>query len=416
MGKAKWLKWAVALVVVLALAGGLWAWWPRGDQGLQIQGKEFQVRRGSIRRMVVSTGTVKPQVGAEVKVGARVSGRVEKLLVNIGQPVKAGQVVALIEHEDLVAKLHQAQAELNADKARLERVKTTGPKEIARAQAELTEAKATVDLTTLDFGRQQKMRTSDLVAQDALDRAREKHLVAQARLTASTAKLNQVQHSYQQDVKVAQADLAASQAKLVTAQVNLNYATIRAPIDGVVSSVSTQEGETVAASLSAPTFITIVDLARLQVDDFVDETDIGMVKVGQKAFFTVDAYPDKKFMGEVEAIQPSAKIVDDVVYYPVTIKIQGDYQNQLKPEMTATVSIIAGVRRGVLLIPAPAIRRKGGKSMVYVRSEGKTELKPVTVGWTEELRAQVTDGLKEGETVVIPISAPLTAAKPGGGR
>ncbi|MBU1155405.1 MAG: efflux RND transporter periplasmic adaptor subunit [Proteobacteria bacterium] len=416
MGKAKWLKWAVALVVVLALAGGLWAWWPRGDQGLQIKGKEFQVRRGSIRRMVVSTGTVKPQVGAEVKVGARVSGRVEKLLVNIGQPVKAGQVVALIEHEDLVAKLHQAQAELNADKARLERVKTTGPKEIARAQAELTEAKATVDLTTLDFGRQQKMRTSDLVAQDALDRAREKHLVAQARLTASTAKLNQVQHSYQQDVKVAQADLAASQAKLVTAQVNLNYATIRAPIDGVVSSVSTQEGETVAASLSAPTFITIVDLARLQVDDFVDETDIGMVKVGQKAFFTVDAYPDKKFMGEVEAIQPSAKIVDDVVYYPVTIKILGDYQNQLKPEMTATVSIIAGVRRGVLLIPAPAIRRKGGKSMVYVRSEGKTELKPVTVGWTEELRAQVTDGLKEGETVVIPISAPLTAAKPGGGR
>jgi len=416
LGKAKWLKWAVALVVVLALAGGLWAWWPRGDQGLQIKGKEFQVRRGSIRRMVVSTGTVKPQVGAEVKVGARVSGRVEKLLVNIGQPVKAGQVVALIEHEDLVAKLHQAQAELNADKARLERVKTTGPKEIARAQAELTEAKATVDLTTLDFGRQQKMRTSDLVAQDALDRAREKHLVAQARLTASTAKLNQVQHSYQQDVKVAQADLAASQAKLVTAQVNLNYATIRAPIDGVVSSVSTQEGETVAASLSAPTFITIVDLARLQVDDFVDETDIGMVKVGQKAFFTVDAYPDKKFMGEVEAIQPSAKIVDDVVYYPVTIKILGDYQNQLKPEMTATVSIIAGVRRGVLLIPAPAIRRKGGKSMVYVRSEGKTELKPVTVGWTEELRAQVTDGLKEGETVVIPISAPLTAAKPGGGR
>jgi len=416
LGKAKWLKLAVALVVVLALAGGLWAWWPRSDQGLQIQGKEYQVKRGPIRRMVVSTGTVKPQVGAEVKVGARVSGRVEKLLVSIGQQVKAGQVVALIEHEDLEAKLRQAQAELNADKARLERVKTTGPKEIARAQAELTEAKATVDLTTLDFDRQQKMRTSDLVAQDALDRAREKHLVAQARLTAATAKLNQVQHSYQQDVKVAQADLAASQAKLVTAQVNLNYSTIRAPIDGVVSSVSTQEGETVAASLSAPTFITIVDLARLQVDDFVDETDIGLVKVGQKAFFTVDAYPDKKFMGAVDAIQPSAKIVDDVVYYPVTIKILGDYQNQLKPEMTATVSIVAGVRRGVLLIPAPAIRRKGGKTMVYVRRDGQVTLQPVQVGWTENLRAEITDGLKEGETVIIPMSAPLTAAKPGGGR
>ena len=414
MGKAKWLKWAVAVVVILALAGGLWAWWPRNDQGPQIQGKDFQVKRGSIRRMVVSTGTVKPQVGAAVKVGARVSGRVDKLLVSIGQAVKAGQVVALIEHRDLEAKLRQAKAELNADKARLNRVKITGPKEIVRAQAELNEAKATLDLTSLDFNRQQKMRTSDLVAQDALDRAKEKHLVAQARLNAATAKLNQVKQSYLQDLKVAQADLAASEAKLTTAQVNLDYATIRAPIDGVVSSVSTQEGETVAASLSAPTFITIVDLARLQVDDFVDETDIGLVKLGQLAFFTVDAYPDKKFMGEVEAIQPSANVVDDVVYYPVTIKIRGDYQNQLKPEMTATVNIIAGVHRGALLVPTPAIRRKGGKTMVYVRKGDKITLQPVQVGWTEGLRAEITEGLEEGQTVIIPISAPLTMAKPAG--
>jgi HlyD family secretion protein len=414
--KAKGLKWTAAALVILALAAGLWTWWPEGDQDLQVSGREFQVKRGAIRRMVVSTGTVKPQVGAEVKVGARVSGRVEKLLVSIGQTVKAGQVVALIEHQDLEAKLRQAQAELNADQARLVRVQTTGPKEIARAQAELTEAKATLDLTTLDYGRQEKMRSSDLVAQDALDRAREKHQVAQARLKAAQAKLNQVRHTYEQDVKVAQADLAASQAKLATAQVNLDYATIRAPIDGVVSSVSTQEGETVAASLSAPTFITIVDLARLQVDDFVDETDIGLVKLAQKAFFTVDAYPEQKFRGEVEAIQPSAKIVDDVVYYPVTVKILGDYQDKLKPEMTATVSIIAGVRRDALLIPAPAVRRKAGKTMVYVKREGKVVLVPVEVGWTEELRAQITEGLQEGETVIIPTSAPLTSARPGAGR
>ena len=416
MKKAKGLKWTAAALVILALAAGRWTWWPEGDQDLQVSGREFQVKRGAIRRMVVSTGTVKPQVGAEVKVGARVSGRVEKLLVSIGQTVKAGQVVALIEHQDLEAKLRQAQAELNADQARLVRVQTTGPKEIARAQAELTEAKATLDLTTLDYGRQEKMRSSDLVAQDALDRAREKHQVAQARLKAAQAKLNQVRHTYEQDVKVAQADLAASQAKLATAQVNLDYATIRAPIDGVVSSVSTQEGETVAASLSAPTFITIVDLARLQVDDFVDETDIGLVKLAQKAFFTVDAYPEQKFRGEVEAIQPSAKIVDDVVYYPVTVKILGDYQDKLKPEMTATVSIIAGVRRDALLIPAPAVRRKAGKTMVYVKREGKVVLVPVEVGWTEELRAQITEGLQEGETVIIPTSAPLTSARPGAGR
>ena len=210
MEKAKWLKWALAAVLVAALAGGAWVWWPQGGQEAQIQGKQFQVRRGGIRRLVVSTGTVKPQVGAEVKVGARVSGRVEKLLVSIGQPVKAGQVVAVIEHKDLEAKLHQAEAELRAEQARLGRVKAVGPREIARAEAELSEAKATLDLTTLDFGRQQKMRTSDLVAQDALDRAREKHQVSQARLAAATAKLNQVKQSYQQDLKVAEADLAAA--------------------------------------------------------------------------------------------------------------------------------------------------------------------------------------------------------------
>ncbi|MCB2190240.1 MAG: efflux RND transporter periplasmic adaptor subunit [Deltaproteobacteria bacterium] len=414
MGKARGLKWAVTGVVIVALAGGLWAWWPDGDQKRQIQGKDFQVKRGTIRRMVVSTGTVKPQVGAEVKVGARVSGRVEKLLVSIGQKVQAGQVVAVIEHRDLEAKLSQAQAELNADKARLQRIKTTGPKEIARAEFELAEAKATLDLSSLDFQRQEKMRTSDLVAQDALDRAREKHLVAQARLNAAKAKLNQAQHSYQQDLKVAEADLAASQARLVTAQVNLNYATIRAPITGVVSSVSTQEGETVAASLSAPTFINIVDLSRLQVDDFVDETDIGMVKVDQKAFFTVDAYPHKKFMGVVESIQPSANIVDDVVYYPVTIKILGDYQDQLKPEMTATVSIITGVRRDVLIVPAPAIRRKGGKSMVHVRRDGQVSLQPVQVGWTEDSWAEITEGLEQGQTLIVPMNTPMAASRSGG--
>ncbi len=148
MEKAKWLKWALAAVLVAALAGGAWVWWPQGGQEAQIQGKQFQVRRGSIRRLVVSTGTVKPQVGAEVKVGARVSGRVEKLLVSIGQPVKAGQVVAVIEHKDLEAKLHQAEAELRAEQARLGRVKAVGPREIARAEAELSEAKATLDLTT----------------------------------------------------------------------------------------------------------------------------------------------------------------------------------------------------------------------------------------------------------------------------
>ena len=368
------------------------------------------MKLGTIRRLVVSTGTVKPQVGAEVKVGARVSGRVEKLLVSIGQTVKAGQVVAVLEHKDLRAKLDQAEAELTSAQAKLVRVQATGPRLVTQAQAELAEAKATIELTALDRKRQEKMRSTDLVAQDALDRAKERHLVAAAKVNAAQAKLVQVQKAFEQDLKVARADLAAAKAKVTTAQVGLDYATVRAPISGVVSSVSTQEGETVAASLSSPTFINIVDLSRLQVDDFVDETDIGKVKVGQFAFFTVDAYPHRKFMGKVESVQPSAKIVDDVVYYPVTIKIMGEYQGLLKPEMTATVSIISGVRKDVPLVPLKAVRRKKGATLVYLQQDGQVKPTPVKLGWSENVMAQVMEGLQPGQTVILPKGTAMPSA------
>lgn len=403
------------LTLVVALAGALvlvvaLVWWlagHRSSQTAQIQGRTDKVVRGTIRRLVVSTGTVKPQVGAEVKVGARVSGRVEKLLASIGQTVKAGQVVAVIEHADLQAKLAQAQAELAAYEARLRRVRTTGPKEIARAQAELAEAKATLQLTSVDLKRQEQMRKGDLVAQDAVDRAQERQQVAEAKVASAVARLAQVQHSFRQDLRVSQADEGAAKARLASAQVNLDYATVRAPIAGVVSSVTTQEGETVAASLSAPTFITIVDLSRLQVDDFVDETDIGRVKVGQQATFTVDAYPGRKFQGVVDAVQPSAKIVDDVVYYDVVIKILGNYHGLLKPEMTATVSIVTAVRHNVLTVPLEAVRQRGKRGLVYVREKGKVKPVPVQVGWNESGRVEIIKGLKEGQAIIVPSSSPL---------
>lgn len=407
MARKRGLKILILVVLAAAAAAAWWFWSQRPSQGQQIQGRPEMVTRGTVRHLVVSTGTVKPQVGAEVKVGARVSGRVEKLLVSIGQKVKAGEVVAVIEHKDLVARLEQAKAELAADQARLQRVLTTGPKEIARAEADLGEARATVEFTALDFKRQQQMRQGDLVAQDALDRARERHLVAQARLAAAKARLAQVQQSFQQDLKVAQADLAAARARLATTQVNLDYATVRAPISGVVSSVSTQEGETVAASLSAPTFITIVDLSRLQVDDFVDETDIGRVKLGQEATFTVDAYPGRTFLGRVDAIQPSAKIVDDVVYYDVVIKILVKYQGLLKPEMTATVSIVTGVRSNALTVPAEAVRQRGGRGLVYLREGDQVRSQPVLVGWSEAGRVEILKGLQEGQVVIVPKAPPL---------
>jgi hypothetical protein len=133
---------------------------------------------------------------------------------------------------------------------------------------------------------------------------------------------------------------------------------LRAPIAGVVASVATQEGETVAAGLSAPTFVTIVDLERLQVDAYVDEVDIGRIQVGQRALFTVDAFPARDFSGRVAAIYPTATIQDNVVKYVVALDIDDDYRGLLRPEMTANVRIELE-SRDVLAVPSRAIQQQG---------------------------------------------------------
>jgi HlyD family secretion protein len=352
------------LVAVLIAAGiAAWYFWADSPDTSAPKGKQVKVKRGPIKRLVTSTGTVTTQVGATVKVGARVSGRVEKLLVAVGQQVEAGQVVAIIEHRDLQARLDQARAELNEVRVQLKQAK-------------------------LDLKRRDQLVKDDMISREEADQA-------------------------QREVEVLNARLTAAEARLVTARINLEYATIKAPIGGVVAEVSTQEGETVAASLSSPTFITIVDLGRLQVDDYVDETDVGLVKPGQAAWFTVDAFPDKRFKGKVQAIHPSARIIDNVVYYTVIIQIDDEYQGLLKPEMTANVSIIVGSRPDVLLVPTGAVRRKKGKEIVYLKDQEAVRPQTVITGWSHENRTEIKKGLKEGQTVVVPQTSSRAPQGPG---
>jgi HlyD family secretion protein/macrolide-specific efflux system membrane fusion protein len=201
---------------------------------------------------------------------------------------------------------------------------------------------------------------------------------------------------------VAKAELAAARALEDTAHINLDYATLRAPISGVVSSITTQEGETVAASLNAPTFINIVDLGRLQVDDYVDETDIGLIKVGQEAFFTVDAYPGRGFRGKVEAVHPSALLIDNVVYYTVVIRITESYRDLLKPEMTASISIVVDKKDKAVWVPSQAVRLREGRQTVFVQRDGRVEPQDVEVGWSEAGRSEIVSGLAPGQKVLVP--------------
>jgi macrolide-specific efflux system membrane fusion protein len=211
----------------------------------------------------------------------------------------------------------------------------------------------------------------------------------------------------QEDIDVAERDCKAAQAQVnllkETIKYNetqLSYATIVAPISGIIASVSTQEGETVAAGLSAPTFVTIIDLSRLQVDTFVDETDIGRVKNEQPAIFTVDAYPDKEFSGKVIAVYPKAIIQQNVVYYDVIIAITNT-EGLLKPDMTASVTISAGNRDNVLSVPNKAVKRESEQKVVYILQNDKAVRKTVKTGWKDSNYTEILEGVTEGETVII---------------
>ena len=210
---------------------------------------------------------------------------------------------------------------------------------------------------------------------------------------------------YIEDRKQAVAAVAQAVSALENAKVILTYATLTAPIPGVIASVATQEGETAAAGMVAPTFVTIIDFDRLEVDAMVDEVDIGKVRVGQKAIFTVDSFPAREFPGKVVAIYPDAVLLENVVYDDVVVEIQGNGDKVLRPQMTASATIFLDAKTGVLAIPAKAVKRERGKSVVYVVQDAQPQPREVKVGWKDGTWIEVVSGLQEGETILRAASS-----------
>jgi len=244
--------------------------------------------RRTVANMVNATGTVRLRVGSEVRVGSQLSGIVKKLNVTVGSHVRAGEVIAEIDNATIEARLADAEAQDDLDQATLKR---------ARVNYE---------------------RARKLVSQGLVPLQQEQDL---------QLAFEEAQAKYQKSLR--DRDLI---------KVDLNYVYIRAPISGTVASVATQKGETVAASFTAPTFVTIIADNALQLVAMVDETDIANVRTGNPVTFTVDSFSSRDFPGTVARIAPKATIVSGVVNYEVTINISQNAQ-LLKPDMTANVSI-----------------------------------------------------------------------------
>lgn len=309
----------IVVVVLAAIAAALWFW--KGRSGADEQRfRTSKVEQGDIRVAISATGTLNAL--STVDVGSEVSGKVTEVLADFNDRVRKGQVIARIDPSTFEAQIAQGDAT------------------IASARANLQTAQATLRNAELDYGRKASLVQQKLIARGDLDQALAARDQARAQVTAAEAQIRQQQASTQ------------------NFRLNLGRTVILSPVDGVVLNRSVEPGQTVAASLQAPVLFKIAeDLVRMEIVLAVDESDIGQVKQGQAVSFTVDAFPDRQFRGEVSQVRLSATNTNNVITYPVVVAVDNS-DEVLLPGMTTNAEIEVSRRDNILKVPNAAMRFK----------------------------------------------------------
>lgn len=318
-------------IVVISLVG----WFM--SNGAEVSTATYKMRtveKGEIFRAVAASGSINAVI--EVEVGSQISGQIKELFADFNDEVKKGDMVALIDPEIYEMRLKQRSAELAIAKA-----------DIQSKQAQLASDEAALVFTKRDMARKQKLFDQGNVSSAMIEAAEVEQQKAQNKVLMSKAAIANSEANIQQ-----------RQSALEQARVELSRTQIRAPIDGVIIARQVDVGQTVAASMQAPTLFQIAnDLREIRVEASVDEADIGQVKSGQEVSFTVDAYPDRQFGGDVEVVRLAPEMAQNVVTYTVTILAKNEDMSLL-PGMTANIEIVTGRRDDVLRVPNEAIRFK----------------------------------------------------------
>jgi HlyD family secretion protein len=367
------------------------------------------VERGDIVKTISATG--KLQAVVTVQVGSQVSGRIAELHADFNSRVTKGQIVARLDPSLFQAQLAQSQANLANAHARLE----TAGNAVANQEASLASAAANRDrVQAARNDSERAYRSMQQVADTGAVSSREVE-TAQAALAQADAQLQQAAAQVEQaraqlssarsQVNEARASVKQQQAAVELAQANLGYTIIRAPIDGVVIARNVDVGQTVAASLQAPTLFLIAnDLTRMQVLADIDEADVGQLSESSKVSFTVDAYPRDTFNGRVSQIRLNPQTVQNVVTYTAVIDVANP-ELKLRPGMTATVTATVAESRDALRVPNAALRFRAGEARgpAVWKLEGKDQLTPVRVkpGITDGAHTEILSGnLNAGDQIV----------------
>jgi len=333
-----------------------------------------QVELGPIISTVSSTGTVTPVT--TVQVGSQVSGQIRELYVDFNSKVQEGQVIARIDPENFESRVRQADAELAVARANVTIQRATVERtraELENAYAALAATKAQTEKARVvlvhakrDLDRKRALHQQAIISKSQIDDAVAAHDQAHAQLIATEAQ-EQAQASIvlsrkaqvkmsQAQVEHALAQVNQREAALHNSKIDLEHTVIRSPLDGLVIQRNVDIGQTVAASLQAPTLFTIAqDLRNMQVDTNVDEADIGRIQVGQRVTFTVDAFPGRDFTGQVKQIRKAPQTIQNVVTYTVVVTAENQDQHLL-PGMTANVQLVIDERQAVLKVSNAALR------------------------------------------------------------
>ena len=356
--KKKYLLWILGLLLIAGGVGGYLYYYK--DSEASVKYRTVKVERGSLATYVTANGTINPVI--TVLVGSQVSGTIQKLYADYNSRVKKDQLIAQIDPAIFQAQVSQARAKLENARAAFLNAHAdiaTAKANIESNKANVIKSKVAVDDTKRNLDRSLELFRRNLIsaserdsAQTAQDSARAQLEASQAQQKASEAQLD----SAHAKMESARAQIKQAEAELELAQVNLDHTKILAPVNGIVISRNVDVGQTVAASLQAPTLFTIAqDLTDMQVDTNVSEADIGRVAVGQEATFTVDAFPNFTFRGKVTDIRNAPLTVQNVVTYDVVILVKNP-ELKLRPGMTANASILVAQRESVLKIPNSALR------------------------------------------------------------
>ena len=369
------MKRIVSLVVVAGIVGaGVWGYLYAQSRGAAPKYRTARVEQGPLTAAVSATGNL--NAVTTVQVGSQVSGQIKELSADFNTLVKKNQIIARIDPEIFEAKVNQARADVASAQAAVMNQEAQVQKaraDVENARAALAEAKAntakaqvTVVDAKRDFDRKTELFKRELIAKSDLDSSQAAHDSAGALVDAAKAKEQSLAAGIQSalaQMRVTDAQLQAARAQvdqkkaaLVQAQVDLDHTTIRAPVNGVVVSRAVDVGQTVAASLQAPTLFTIAeDLTKMQVEVSVDEADIGRIKLEDRSSFTVDSFPGRTFTGLVVQIRKAALVVQNVVTYTVVVAVDNP-GGRLLPGMTANVKMIVAEKSSVLKVPNSALR------------------------------------------------------------